>query len=67
MISEYRNMYVLNEVLKIVENCDTENQLSRVAEVVGEYKKDFVFNDLLIIAGMLKLRFEYVKKGKFKI
>jgi hypothetical protein len=60
-------MYVLNEVLKIVENCDTENQLSRVAEVVGEYKDAFVFNDLLIIAGMLKLRFEYVKKGNFKI
>jgi hypothetical protein len=59
-------MYVLNEVLKIVEHCDTEKQLSRVAEIVGEHKKDFVFNDLLIIAGMLKLRFEYVKKD-FKV
>ena len=58
-------MFTSNDIAEIILNCKTEGQLHKVAELVGNFKGEYSFEDLLLIAGFLELRRIHLDKNKF--
>lgn len=57
-------MYELAEILKIIKGCKCEDDLRRVAEILGKYRDSFKLHDLLVISGMMTLRLDFINKNE---
>lgn len=46
MLRNINKMYSLKELMIIVNNCNDKNQLTKVCEIVNEYKYDYPLDTL---------------------